>query len=80
MYNTQVTATATAPTALPSDKWVSSDRATLPSMYTSADRWTPGRTWVTWVRVSSMRITVMHGLNDDDATMTAALRQLAVLA
>jgi hypothetical protein len=77
VYNTQVTATATAPTALPSDRWVSNARATLPSMYTSADRLSPGSPWV---RVPDMRITVVHGLHDDNATMTAALRQLAALA
>jgi hypothetical protein len=77
MYNSQKTETVTAPTALPSDKWVSDPRATLPSMYTSADRWSPGRPWV---RVPGMRITVVHGLNDDDATMMAALGQIASLA
>jgi hypothetical protein len=77
MCNLQATATAAAPTALPSDKWVSNARATLPSMYTSADRWTPGSPWTC---VPSMRIALVHGLNDDDATMTATLRQLAALA
>jgi hypothetical protein len=46
-------------------------------MYTSADRLPPGSSWVC---VPDMHITVVHGLNEDDATMTAALRQLAALA
>jgi hypothetical protein len=46
-------------------------------MYTSADRLLPAHPWVC---VPDMRITVVHGLDDHDATMTAALRQLAALA
>jgi hypothetical protein len=77
MLNEQKTAAATAPTALPSDGWVSNKRATLVSMYRSGDRSCPR---CPWVRVPSMRIAVMHGLSDDDATMAVALRQLAALA
>jgi hypothetical protein len=75
-YNMQVTTAATAPTALRSDKWVSRGRASLPSMYTSADRLSPRGPWMR----AELSVTVVHGLNDDDPTMTAALRQLAALA
>jgi hypothetical protein len=57
---------------------VSSDLATLESQYPSAER-RSSRPGDVWVRVPDMRITAVHGL-DDDPTMAAALRQLAALA
>ena len=77
MSNWQETEIVTAPTALPSDGWFSIPHAKLPSMYTSAYRLSHGNSWAC---VPDMRITVVHGLNDDDPTMTAVLRQLAALA
>jgi len=66
---------------LPSDKWVSCFRTTLASHYASARRLgdTPtGRS--VWAYVPEMRMTTVHGLDDGDPAMAAALRQLAALA
>jgi len=78
MHNTLVTADdAIAPTDLPSDKWLSIMYATLEAQYASAERYRPGDPWV---RVPNMHITTVHGLDDGDPSMAAALRQLAALA
>jgi hypothetical protein len=45
--------------------------------YASAERLTPGSPWA---KVPSMRIAAVHGLDDDDPAMAAALRQLSALA
>jgi hypothetical protein len=75
MFNLEKTADVAAPTALPSDKWVSGSRATLASHFASARRGdTP------WAYVPEMRMTTVHGLDDGDPAMAAALRQLAALA
>jgi hypothetical protein len=63
-----------APTDLPSGEWLSQKSATLSPQYASTERVWPG---LPWVRVPAMRITVVHGLADDDPTMAAALQQLA---
>jgi hypothetical protein len=61
---------------LPSDKWLSRSSVTLELKYASAERLTPGSPWA---KVPSMRIAAVHGLDDDDPAMAAALRQLAAL-
>ena len=66
-----------APTMLPSTGWSSSRGSTLAAQYASAG----GSAEISsWVDVPNMRVTVVHGLPDDDPAMAAALRQLAALA
>jgi hypothetical protein len=78
MYNTQVTVDgAIAPTDLPLDKWLSNMYATLEAQYASAEHLSPGEPWV---RVPNVHITKVHGLDDGDPSMAAALRHLAALA
>ena len=78
IYNTLATADGVvAPTALPSNKWLSNAYASLEAQYASAKRHRPGRIWA---RVPNMRITAVHGLDDGDPSMAVALRQLAALA
>jgi hypothetical protein len=78
MHNTLVTADgAIAPTNLPSDKWLSNMYATLEAQYASAEDLSPGDPWV---RVPNVHISTVHGLDDGDPSMAAALRQLAALA
>jgi hypothetical protein len=78
MYNTLVIADgAVAPTDLPSDKWLSTMGATLEVQHASAERFRPGEPWV---RVPNVHITMVHGLDDGDPSMAAALRHLAALA
>jgi hypothetical protein len=79
MYNTEETADVVAPTELLSDKCVSGASATLAPQYASAERIVqtcPGG----WVSVPEMRITAVHGLDDDDPAMAEALGKLAALA
>jgi hypothetical protein len=80
MYNAAQTVDVVAPAALPSDKWVSNRGATLASHYASARRLgnTPPNS--VWACVPEMRITAVHGLDDGEPAMAAALRQLAALA
>ena len=61
---------------MPSDKWSTLEYATLSTQYKSAKRCKYGLHRI----VPSMRITVVHGLNDDDPTMAKALHKLAALA
>ena len=65
-----------APTKL-SSTWVCNVYATLDLQYTSARRLVPN---ASWVDIPEMRITVVHGLDDDNPTMAAAHKQLAALA
>ena len=65
-----------APTEIPSDEWLSDEISTLASQYAPAERAVPGSEWA---KVPSMRIAAVHGLDDDDPTMAAALRQLSAL-
>ena len=64
-----------APTELHTDEWLSLPISTLELQYASAKRM--GRHG--WVCVPNMRITAVHGLDDGDPAMAAALRQLAAL-
>jgi hypothetical protein len=75
------TADVAAPTELPSDGWASSRCATLVPQYASATHVRSRSTGImsSWVRVPEMRITAVHGLDDDEPAMAAALRQLAAL-
>jgi len=65
-----------APTQLPSDKWRSFKSATLGPQFASAPHIGTG---AAWVEVPDMRVTAVHGLDDAEPTMAAALRQLAAL-
>jgi hypothetical protein len=80
MYNEKCTADVAAPTALPSDKWVSVSSATLASHHASARRLENTPPNSVWAWVPEMRITAVHGLDDGEPAMAAALRQLAALA
>jgi hypothetical protein len=85
MFNAKTTVDAAAPTALPSDKWVSVSSATLASHYASARRLGDIPTTLPenrspWAWVPEMRITAVHGLDDSEPAMAAALRQLAALS
>jgi len=78
IFNTAQTGdTGASPTDLPTDKWLSTARATLEPEYAAAGGRVHG---VPYALVPSMRITVVHGLRDGDPTMAAALRQLVALA
>jgi hypothetical protein len=83
LQNALQTAVAFAPTELPSLQWTSFSGATLASEFASATP-APGSAPAPapklWVCVPEMRITAVHGLDDDDSAMAAALRQLAALA
>ena len=68
--------TVTAPTKL-STTWVCNAYATLDLQYASAKHLTSSPAWV---YIPGMHITVVHGLDDANPTMAAALQQLAALA
>jgi hypothetical protein len=77
MINTECTFShVMAPTQLPADKWRSCDRTTMEPQHTSAGGTEAGNPWV---GVPDMRVTAVHGLDDADPAMAAALRQLAAL-
>jgi len=76
MYNTVQSPDALAPTQLLSNKWKSHKFATLGPQFTSAPH---SGTGAAWVDVPDMRVTAVHGLDDAEPTMAAALRQLAAL-
>ena len=80
IFNTEQSWVAVAPTELPSDKWVSYKSATLAPQYASAERMPNSSGELVWALVPEMRITAVHGLDDDDPTMATALRQLAALS
>jgi hypothetical protein len=82
MHNRDVTARAFAPTELPSDKWLSTAYATLATQYASATRISAASNgeMTGWVSVPEMRITPVHGLDDDDPAMAEALAKLAAAA
>jgi hypothetical protein len=73
MYNVIQASGGLAPSDLSSGFWLSDKRSTLSSQYASAQRVSR----CNWVIVPAMRITVVHGLDDGDPTMAAALQQLA---
>jgi len=76
IYNTVQSPDVLAPTQLLSKKWKSNKTVTLGPQYTSAG----GTDENPWVEVPDMRVTVVHGLDDAEPAMAAALRQLAALA
>ena len=57
------------------DEWQSAKDATLAPQFTSAG----GTDEDPWVLVPDMRVTAVHGLDDGNPAMAAALRQLAAL-
>jgi hypothetical protein len=63
------------PTQLLSNEWLSGKLLTLEPQYTSAG----GTTQDPWVDVPDMRVTAVHGLDDAEPAMAAALRQFAPL-
>jgi hypothetical protein len=64
-----------APTDMCFDQWISNAHATLDPQFASAG----GSADNPWVHVPDMHITAVHGLDEGDPTMAAALRQLAAL-
>jgi hypothetical protein len=67
-----------APTELPMDQWVSASESTLELQYAAAER-VNSEDEGPWVCVPAVRLTAVHGLDNSDPTMAAALRQLAAL-
>jgi hypothetical protein len=69
-----------APTQVLSNKWRSVTYATLGPQFTSAPKYDSGAgVRAVWVNVPDMRVTAVHGLDDAEPAMAAALRQLAAL-
>ena len=70
-----------APTQLLSNKWMSNKRATLRPQFTTAPQKYDSVVGApaVWVDVPDMCVTAMHGLDDAEPAMAAALRQLAAL-
>jgi hypothetical protein len=90
IYNTVQSPNILAPTQLPSHKWLSIKTATLGPQYASArhnyvvsasdsDSDSDPDSESVWVPVPDMRVTAVHGLDDAEPAMAAALRQLAAL-
>ena len=77
--NRDVTADVVAPSELPSDQWVSTAYATLATQYASAESLNVNGEITVWAFVPEMRFTAVHGLDDDDPAMAAALQKLAAL-
>jgi hypothetical protein len=75
MKHSAVNLEGLAPTQLPLDEWQSAKDATLAPQFTSAG----GTDEDPWVLVPDMRVTAVHGLDDGNPAMAAALRQLAAL-
>jgi hypothetical protein len=75
IFNPEMTARVVSPTQLPSDAWLSDLVATLEPEYSATVEEDSD-----WVRVPCMRITAVHGLDDDDPTMAAALRRPTMAA
>ena len=73
MQNTVESPDVLAPTQLLSSKWRSAEAVTLGPQFTSAG----GTEDNCWVDVPGMRVTAVHGLDDAEPAMAAALRQLA---
>ena len=81
MYNTVESPDVMAPTQLPSNQWKSNKHTTRGPQYTSAPKHTSntGHQPV-WSAVPEMRVTAVHGLDDAEPAMAAALRHLAALS
>jgi hypothetical protein len=75
MHNTGQNLDILAPTQLPTTQWMSCKASTLEPQYTGFEI---GGTW-SWVNVPDMRVTAVHGVDDAEPAMAAALRQLAAL-
>ena len=76
IYNTVGSLDVLAPTQLLSNNWKSNQQAALGPEFTSAigtDESQP------WVPVPDMHVTAVHGMDDAEPAMAAALRQLAAL-
>ena len=80
IYNAVKNPDVLAPTQLLSNKWCSSKDATLEPQFTSAPQFDNADLVGAWVDVPGMRIAAVHGLDDAEPAMAAALRQLAALA
>jgi len=83
IYNTVGSLDVLAPTQLLSNQWRSFETATLGPQLTSAPARYAANAVVglagSWVDVPDMRVTSLHGLDDAEPAMAAALRQLAAL-
>jgi len=80
IYNMVETPKVLAPTQLRSNKWSSHKAATLGPQFTSAPQYDSNNgIQAIWVDVPDMRITAVHGLDDAEPAMAAALRQLTAL-
>jgi ubiquitin len=83
MFNSLHSSDVLAPTQLLSNKWKNAKYATLGPQFTSAPQHPSydgqGRD-AAWVEVPDMRITAVHGLDDTEPAMAAALRQQAALS
>ena len=75
MYNGFRNPDVLAPTKLPTNAWRSGSYATLGPQYTSAG----GADDKPWVGIPDMSVTAVHGLDNAEPAMAAALRQLAAL-
>ena len=80
IFNTVQNPDVQAPSQLLSNEWRSVRGATLGAQYTSALKYdsTDGVRAI-WVDVPDMRVTAVHGLDDAEPAMAAALRHLAAL-
>jgi hypothetical protein len=75
VYNSVDSPDVQAPTQLRSKRWRSNEVSTLEPQYTTAGATEEDP----WVNVPDMYMTAVHGLDDADPAMAAALRQLATL-
>ena len=79
LFNTVQIPEVLAPTQLASNQWKSTVITTLGPQFASAPARYTGVVPGVWVDVPDMRGTVLHGLDDAEPAMAAALRQLAAL-
>ena len=78
IFNTVEHPDVLVPTQLSSNMWMSNKRATLRPQFTSAPKYDSSAAGpAAWVDVPDMRVTAVHGLDDVEPAMAAALRQLA---
>jgi len=78
IYHSGQTQGPIAPTQLRSKGWMSNKRATLDPQYTRDFR-TAEKPCAGWLEAPDVRVTALHGLDDAEPAMVAALRLLAAL-
>ena len=84
IYNTVQSPDVLSPTQLLSNNWMSNQYATLGPQFASAAQVSSDPEHIetemgVWVKVPDMRVTAVHGLDDAEPAMAAALRHLAAL-